>query len=276
MILVQAQLLESVPRRSSVITVTTDSRLAQLTAHTSRLHSPPTDTRANRWLIKTRKVRTPDSSLPLLMLLPIWPLPSSMEPHKTRAHSGEARHIQAQMETSHGIRARRSLMTSPRTSVRRCLSRTQNSNPLPPARTRRAMRNSRNSRLGHPVPGSSKTSPLVKHRRRVMVLRRAFLTEAQCHRTPLSSNSNSTSTSNNSSSSNRTIRLGSCPARIWAVLPVRWSIHYQVVGRVRTSIRKARPLFQGLPQTTRHSSHLHPRDHRLVRTVPSPMACHIH
>ena len=189
-----------------------------------------------------------------------------MVPHKTLARSGEARHIQAQMGTSLGIRAR-SLTTCPRTSAKRCRSRTRTSNPPPRVRTRRAMRN---SRLERPVPGRSKASLLVKHRRQVILLRRASLTEAQCRRTPLSSSSNS------SSNSNITISLDNCPARIWAALPVRWSIHCQVAGRVRTSIHKARPLFQGPQQTARRSSLSPLRDRRLVRTVPSPTACHIH
>lgn len=205
----QARLLVNDPRRSSETTVMTVSRPAPPTAPTLRLRFPRMGTRANRWLIKTRKVRTHRSSLPLLTLAPTWLPPSSMVPYKTPAHSGEEdHHMPAQMGISLGTKAR-SLTISPRTSTKRCLSRTQTSKPLPSVHTRRAMRNSLS---GHLVPGSSKTSLLLKHHPRAMVHRRASLTEAQCRHTRLSSNS---------SNNNKTILSDSYPARIWVVLPVR-------------------------------------------------------
>lgn len=255
MTLVQAQLLANAPRRSSAITVTTDSRLAQLTARTLRLHSRLLDIQASQWRIRTRKAQTLPSFRPALMATKTWVLLPRTVLYRTKTRTGAVRRILAPKEVSHGTKFR-SHTTCPRTSTKPCRSRirrwrTSNSRYL--ALMRKCMRNSptelpapgsntnTNSSSPSSISSSSKDTTLHNPHQLGSGLLQISPTGTRCQCTRLSS-----SNSSSSISSSRTILSDSCPVKIWVVYPVPWSILFLAAGRVLTSIHRVRLLFLDL------------------------------
>jgi len=284
-ILVQAQLLANVPRRSSVITVTTDSRLAQLTARTSRLRSRLLDIQANRWRIRIHKAQTVPSSRLALTVTKTWvPLPRTAL-YRIKTRIGAARLTLAPMEVSHGTKVR-SHTICPRTSTNPCRSRMarwRTSSSLFLALTRKYMRSSLMELL---APGSSthsnhtssslsnsssnnQASTLHSPRQVVSDPLQTSPIGTRCRCTRLNS-----SNSSSSISSSRTTLSASCRVRTWVAYPVPWSIPFRVAGRVRISILRVRLLFLDLPTT--RLSHLSLPNDRLLVTATCLKVCRIH